>query len=193
MSNGCRRLVAAFYSSEGEALRLLNEEPGLIEARDGLGETPLHYLSVENHLDAVKVLISQGGNVNTVNLCGGTPLSEAASLGYTELVSFLLSAGAQLLVEGQSELVLHAAVRSGCLDTVKAILDAGANVNEIDDLRETPLHIAATSDDNTEIVQALIEKGADLKAKRIFDETPLDVAISSGAIELVKILKANAL
>jgi ankyrin repeat protein len=158
MSNGCRRLVAAFFSSEDEALRLLKEEPGLIESRDGLGETPLHYLSVENQLHAVKTLVSKGGSVNTVNLCGGTPLSEAASLGYTELVSFLLSTGAKLLIEGQSELLLHAAVRSGCLETVKAILGAGAEVNEIDDLRDTPLHVAATSDKNTEIIKTLIEK-----------------------------------
>jgi hypothetical protein len=43
---------------------LLAKEPTLIEARDGLGETALHYLAVENHIAAVKVLVASGARVD---------------------------------------------------------------------------------------------------------------------------------
>jgi ankyrin repeat protein len=98
-----KRLIAAFFESVDEGLRLLKSEPDLIRARDGLGETPLHYLAVENQLDSVRALVEHGAQVNTLNECGGTPLSEAASLGYVELVKYLLSVGAKLRIEGQKE------------------------------------------------------------------------------------------
>jgi ankyrin repeat protein len=63
---------------------------------------------------------------------------------------------------------------------VKVILNAGAAVNNVETLDETPLHVAA-EEDYVEIVRLLLEAGADPTAKRIFDETPLDVAIREGA------------
>jgi ankyrin repeat protein len=76
------RLITAFFSSLDDGLRLLRSEPALMEAKTGLGETPLHYLAVENQLEAVRSLVEHGADVDTINECGGTPLSEAALLGY---------------------------------------------------------------------------------------------------------------
>ena len=90
MIEGAKRLIDAFFESVDEGLRLLKAEPDLISVRDGLGETPLHYLAVENQLSAVRALVEHGAEVNTLNECGGTPLSEAASLGHVELVKYLL-------------------------------------------------------------------------------------------------------
>lgn len=179
------RLIRAFFVSIDEGLELLAKEPHLIKSRDGLGETPLHYLSVENQLEAVRALTKCGAEVNTVSACGGTPLSEAASLGYMEIVRFLLSAGAQLHVPGQTEPVLHEAVRSKKAEMVRLLVEAGADVNAVSDLGETPLHLAADSDECLEIVQVLVTAGADPKAKCVFDETPLAAARRSGASRIV--------
>src|ERR1044072_290871 len=108
----------------------MNMEPDLLNARTGLGETPLHYLVVENHIEAVKALVEKkGADVNTVNNFGGSVISEAAGLGYVDLVKYLLAVGAKLQIPQQKESVLHAAVRSGSAEMVKVILDAGAAVN----------------------------------------------------------------
>jgi ankyrin repeat protein len=176
-----KRLIAAFFESVDEGLRLLKSEPDLIRARDGLGETPLHYLAVENQLDSVRALVEHGAQVNTLNECGGTPLSEAASLGYVELVKYLLSVGAKLRIEGQKEPILHEAVRSGSAELVNLFLEAGAEVNAANDIGETPLHLAAQDDKNLELVRVLIQSGADINAKGLFDETALGVAQRSGA------------
>ena len=181
MIEGAKRLIDAFFESVDEGLRLLKAEPDLISVRDGLGETPLHYLAVENQLSAVRALVEHGAEVNTLNDCGGTPLSEAASLGHVELVKYLLSVGAKLRIEGQKEPVLHEAVRSGSAEMTGLLLEAGAEVNAVNDIRETPLHLAAQDDKNLELARVLIQSGADINAKGLFDETVLAVAQRSGA------------
>jgi ankyrin repeat protein len=178
------RILRALFTSVEDGLRLLDAEPGLLSTRTGLGETLLHYLAVEDHLEAIKALIERkGADVNTLNDFGGSPLSEAAGLGYLELVKYLLSVGAKLQLPEQKESVLHAAVRSGSTELVKVILDAGAAVNDVESLDETALHVAA-EDDRVEIVRLLLAAGADPNAKRIFDETPIDVATRCGATKV---------
>jgi ankyrin repeat protein len=181
MDEAAGRILRAFFTSVDDGLSLLNREPDILNARTGLGETPLHYLAVENHIEAVKALVEKkGADVNTLNDFGGSPISDAARQGHVDLVKYLLSVGAKLQIPQQEELVLHAAVLSGSAEMVKIILDAGAAVNDVESLDETALHVAA-GDDHLEIVQLLLEAGADPTAKRIFDETPLDVAIRKGS------------
>lgn len=181
MAEAADRILRAFFTSVDEGLSLLDTEPGLLHTRTGLGETPLHYLAVENHIEAIKALVEKkGADVNSLNDFGGSPISDAAGLGYVDLVKYLLSVGATLQIPEQKESVLHAAVRSGSAEMVKVILNAGAAVNNVETLDETPLHVAA-EEDRVEIVRLLLEAGADPMAKRIFDETPLDVANREGA------------
>ena len=181
------RLIRAFSVSTSEGINLLNAEPNLIDSRTSMGETPLHYLTVENQLEAVQTLVKLGSNINTVNDVGGTPLSEAAELGYVDLVKFLISAGAKLCLEGQSEPVLNQSVISGNIEIVQTLLDAGADLNSPDALGNTALHIAAAKND-VEIVKMLIKAGADTKIRRVLDETPLETARNSGSTEAEQIL-----
>lgn len=193
MSEKAYRLISAFFTSIEEGLRVLNAEPELLEERTGLGETPLHYLAVENHLDAVKALVEEkGAEINTLNNCGESPLSQASRLGYLDLVKYLLSKEASLSLPEDSDPVLHCAVRSNNVEVVNVILAAGALINEVNDLNETTLHFAAEEDDRAEIVKLLIDAGADINAKRIFDETPLDVAESNGSRKVISILQQAA-
>ncbi|HEX8565286.1 MAG TPA: ankyrin repeat domain-containing protein [Pyrinomonadaceae bacterium] len=60
--------------------------------------------------------------------------------------------------------ILHVAVRQGCLDFVKAIVAAGADVNAANNKGETPLMLAAASR-HLEMVRFLISAGADAKAR----------------------------
>lgn len=177
------RVIGAAFDSLDEMIKLVRAEPHLLEARNGLGETPLHYLVVENQLRAVILLVEAGASFNTVSSVGGTPLSEAASLGYAEMVEFLLSRGAALRLPQQHEPVLHEAVRSANPQVVKLILSAGAPIDELGELNETALHLAAESDDRLSVLEVLIEAGADLTIRATFEETALDVALREGANE----------
>lgn len=175
------RLLRAAFESPDSMRPLLRRNPELIEARTGLGETALHYLAVENQLRTVILLVEAGAQVNTLSSCGGTPLSEAASLGYVELVEYLLSQGASLHIAGQHDPTLHEAVRSGNAAMVQLLLAAGAPIDEQNNLGETPLHLAAEEDERLAVLELLLLAGANPMLKRIFDETPLEVALNSGS------------
>ena len=190
MSEKAYRLISAFFTSVEEGLRVLNAEPELLKELTGLGETPLHYLAVENHLDAVKALVEEkGAEINTVNNCGESPLSEASILGYLDLVNYLLSKGASLSLPKDLDPVLHSAVRSNKVEVVKVILAAGAPINEVIDLNETALHFAAQDDCRADAVEYLLEAGAEVNAQEGFGETPLDIAVWNGAKKIISILK----
>ena len=79
-----------------EAERLILQNPGLLKLRSTIGETPLHYLVVENKIPSVKLLITKGSDVNTKNEFYGTPLLDATSLEYLEMCSLLLRHGAAI-------------------------------------------------------------------------------------------------
>ena len=184
------RVIAAALESPDSMLELVRAEPHLLEARTGLGETPLHYLVVENQLRAVILLVEAGAAVNTISSVGGTPLSEAASLGYSEMVEYLLARGANLWLPEQREPTLHEAVRGGEAGIVKMLLNAGATIDEQNDLHETALHLAAESVDRLGALEVLTSAGADLSVQTIFDETPLDVALREGCDACAKALAA---
>ncbi len=194
MSNNdkAHSLIRAFFSSVGAGRAALNADPSLINERSGLGETVLHYLAVENQLDAVKFLVEEKkADVNSLNDFGDSPLSEAAELGHVELVKYLLQKGAKLKFKGQ-KVVLHGAVRGGNAEIVKILLAAGADVNEVGDLKDTALHVAAEWNEDDEITKLLLEAGADINARRIFDKTPLDVAEYNGASKIAAALRKVA-
>jgi len=52
------------------AAMLLQTEPELISQRDGIGETVLHFLAVENNRAAVEWLHTRGADLNATNEFG---------------------------------------------------------------------------------------------------------------------------
>lgn len=99
----------------------------------------------------------------------------------------LLQAGAALKCDGQLEPTLHKAVRSGNIEVVQLVLDAGADVNEQADFAETPIHVAVEGS-FAAIAALLISRGADLSLQSSFGGTALDIARKVGSEECVALL-----
>ncbi len=78
------------------AQKLVREHPYVLELRTGIGETALHYLTVENYADAVQLLIDLGAEVNVKNEFGNSALKEAIQVEAKETVDVLKKAGATL-------------------------------------------------------------------------------------------------
>ena len=126
-------------------------------------------------------------------------LYRAAVRGYPKVVRALVEAGVN--VEGESaygktsgfkqqtgRTPLHSAAANGKLETVKALIELGAdkNVKNIED--QTPLHLAAANG-HTEVAVALFKAGADIGAiEREHGQTPLHLAAANGHTETVKAL-----
>ena len=93
------QLINAVVNNKTLAEQLILQNPDSIDARNGIGETVLHYLAVENQRKEVAWLLEHGSDINTANHFGDTPLSEAASLGHYDLCEFLLDKGADLRIK----------------------------------------------------------------------------------------------
>jgi ankyrin repeat protein len=88
------KLMQFAVSNPKLARNLVKHHPEALNLRTGLGETALHYLSVENYADAVQLLIDLGADVNVKNEFGKTALEEAMQVKASETVAVLRRAGA---------------------------------------------------------------------------------------------------
>jgi len=86
-----------------------------------------------------------------------------------------------------SQFSLNEAVQLNDPVLVKALLDSGSDINEKDELGETPLHTAAVGG-YREIVSLLIEKGADVNARDVRGLTPVHAAAWMGYPEIIGLL-----
>ena len=85
---------------------------------------------------------------------------------------------------------LHWAVQHSEVDTVKALLAAGANAKAENRYGVTPLAIACTNG-NATIATLLLDAGADVNATLRGGETTLMTAARTGKVDLVKLLLAR--
>jgi len=76
------------------------------------------------------------------------------------------------------------AAQGGLSDLVRKLIDGGAYVNALDDLGQTPLHLAA-SRGRKDTVDMLIAKGADIKAVCRDGRTLLHCAAAGGLVDLM--------
>ncbi len=88
----------AVYSDLGLAESLLKEDPSLVHATNGTGETVLHYIAIENGLEEVAWLIAHGADVNAKDEFDETPLMSAAVLDHYKMCKLLLEHGADISI-----------------------------------------------------------------------------------------------
>jgi ankyrin repeat protein len=79
-----------------EAAVLLQKNPSLRNAVNGIGETVLHYLAVENDQEGISWLVKNGFDINTQNEFGTPAIFEVAQLDYKELLAWFIANGANL-------------------------------------------------------------------------------------------------
>ena len=105
---------------------------------------PLYHAVSAAQLEAAKLLIERGADVNALSAFGVGPLGPAVGIRNIQLIKLLLDHGANPNSTIGTETVLHNAATAGCLDCVKALVEAGADVNAVtsDGQSRTPLHIA---------------------------------------------------
>lgn len=97
------------------------------------GETVLMNAATNGNVDVLKLLIAHGAQVNVHERWKGqTALMWAASENHTAAVKLLLEVGAELKARTPGGFTpLLFAIRDGALDTVRMLLDAGADPNDM--------------------------------------------------------------
>jgi ankyrin repeat protein len=200
--SGSTPLHVAARANAAAVAKALLAKGADIDAVDDDGSTALHVAAQQNCADVVNVLLNAGGccgpsapkpALNVKDNRGYTALYYATSYlnprGYAgelkgdEVALALLAAGADAKepsAADESTLLLTAA-ESNKHRVVKALLAAGANVNEKRSTTSgfTPL-LSAAGNDDTASTKLLLDAGADIEA-RSADETfwPLMMAASN--------------
>jgi len=107
-----------------------------------------------------------------------TPLVAALHGKHFQVADSLFRRGADVDVRGhEGNTLLMGVSWIVSVDTVRWLLDHGADANAHDTSHFTSLHLAAFHAD-LESVQALLEHGADLNARNKYGEVPLHLAAS---------------
>ncbi len=84
----------AFLEDIPAATAMVAATPSYLKARNSLGETVLHWLAIEDQVEAARALLDLGAEVNAVNKFGDSVLMNAAQLNYEAMCALLLERGA---------------------------------------------------------------------------------------------------
>jgi len=167
-----------------EAATVLLNRGASVDATDQTyQQTALMVAVRENHPDVVKLLLSRGANVNARTRVGRTPawVLPNSVPGFGHGIGIvrggLPDRGSRAPIPGGMTPLLYAA-RDGRMDTVRLLLDAGADINARDANDITPLIIAITNN-HPDVARLLIDKGADLKAIDWYGRSPLWAAVET--------------
>jgi len=123
--------------------------------------------------------IAGGGDVNSSNLQGVTPLLLAVKNQNLGMVGVLLKAGANPNAVSADSSPIHEAVRKNNTQILTHILDHGGKINITTTDGKTPLHVAVQQI-QPEMIQFLLSRGADAKAKTVQNVTCLHFAAAEG-------------
>jgi ankyrin repeat protein len=126
----------------------------------------LHWAAYNDDVGEVKRLLAEGSDPNLANRFGVTPLHEAATVRNAEMLGAMLEAGGNANAEfGEGETVLMTAARTGDLDSVRSLLEHGADVNAAERWHGQTALMWAAIENHPDVVQALVDAGATIDAR----------------------------
>ncbi|XP_056429815.1 cortactin-binding protein 2 [Hyla sarda] len=138
---------------------LLNEEGLDINNLSKDGHTALYSAAANGYTDCVKLLLTSGAQVDATVSNGFTALCTAAAQGHTKCAEELLAYNADIHYTGGGQTPLYLACKNGKCETVKLLLDSGANRNILTNTGWTPIHAAADLG-NTDCLKLLMYYGS---------------------------------
>ncbi|QMU27278.1 ankyrin repeat domain-containing protein [Adhaeribacter radiodurans] len=183
MSTQTEILEAVKNGDIAKVQSLLKADPDLIYAKTD-NQIPLVLLATYQRNPRLLEVILSNSNYEL-------DIFEAAALGVNERVQELLNNQADLInstsPDGFSPLGL--ASFFGHADTVKLLIEKGANVNQAskNDWQVQPLHSAVAAR-SLEIVTYLLENGAEVNTQQQHGFTPLHAAAQNGDADMIKLL-----
>lgn len=138
---------------------------------------------MNGHVDVTKELLRRGVFKDPVNTKDVSPLHMAAENHKTEVVCALITAGANVKLKMKGGFTaLHLA--SDSIRSAKLLIEAGADINAVDDRNVTILMTACT-DGKDVLAKYLLSKGANPNIPNKDGDYPLQQAAKMGHIKVV--------
>jgi len=154
---------------------------------------PLHDAVKADNIVLVKLRLTEGADVNEVDLFG-TPLHYAAARNSADIAKVLIDAGANLEAEAAASQKrahpLHSAALANAVRAAELLISRGAQVDALDAEDSTPLSVAA-SNGNADVAEVLLKAGANPLAENSEYDTPIHVAAMWGRLNVVQVLVSH--
>ncbi|CAG8953838.1 hypothetical protein HYFRA_00006730 [Hymenoscyphus fraxineus] len=205
--NGMTLLHLAVIRSTTNLIQWLLSKKANVASRDTDGHTPFYYArtrwsqtKTEGDLEAIKLLLSAGADIDQRDSHGKTILHWAAIHNTTDFLRWLLSKEAYVRsqdTDGRTPLYYAMARLSGAkgessFRSVKLLLNAGANIDQRDSDGKTILHWAvhlAAGHGNSDLIQDLISLKASVNIPDRDGNTPVYYATQYSNTEVIKVLE----
>ncbi|KAF8463221.1 ankyrin repeat-containing domain protein [Russula ochroleuca] len=150
--------------------------------------TPLCSAYDGGHLDAMRLLLEHGADVDVHYNKAGLLLHYASFCGQVDVIHLLIQHNADVNAGTDSNVTpLHAASMRGQARAAELLLEHEAIVNAQDKTHSTPLYNASEYG-YLEVVQILLGHRADVDIRGRNDRTPVQVATSNGHVEVAQLL-----
>lgn len=173
---GLTPLMRAANRNHVEIAEILIEGGADLHATGMAGLTPVHVAAGADSVETLEVLLEAGADPTARSRSGMNALDHAAHAGAVDALD-VLAGTSGLDIDEPSDVVtqghgypreigptpLAIAVRAGELEATKALLEAGADVNQPSTAGHTPLLVAIFSGQSAELVEVLLDAGADLE------------------------------
>lgn len=201
---GATPLLTALYNDDIDAIKFLARyKPNMRDVINGF--CPIVHAAEVPNFNAVKYLLANGANINSVDGNKMTPMLAAASNAVDDLISYLGHNKADVNVkdkDGNTPLILVAKFRkrASTFDIRKesdqrvlcatSLIHYGAKVDDQNNEKRTALHYAVENGDS-QLVELLLKNNADPKLEDSHGDTPVCIAVKSDDIEMAKLLIVN--
>lgn len=156
-----------------------------LEARDAQGRTALLLATQADNVEVARLLIEAGADVNARDSIKDTPFLYAGAEGREEILQLILATRKARLVDTNryGGTALIPAAHHGHPSTVRVLLEAGLDVDHVNNLGWTALLEAVILGDGGPVYQEIVGILVDAGARQIADRdgvTPLEHARRRG-------------
>ena len=189
--NGETSLMAAAASGSAEAVKVLLDHGASVNAKETAhGQTALMFAAAVNRAAVVRLLAAHGADLNASTQVekiakqqryddNGNPIPDRKTPepkpGEKPRSGVPNVSRAATVMGGMSALLF--AARDGQLEAVKALVETGADINQVSGSEKTSPLVMAISNGHYEVGKYLLDKGADPNLANIYGLAPLYATI----------------
>ncbi|CAF0730976.1 unnamed protein product [Didymodactylos carnosus] len=194
-------LLIASANGHDLVVEILLRNNAKIEVKDSRDASPLHHAAQRGYTEIAKKLIKAGSEINARDKLGWTPLMKACYWAHPDIILTLLEAGTDIDAQTeQGRTALHELCRSPpppfpssvdiepmLAEICCMLIEAGADVNKIDNDQFTPLMYAAYHN-HPSVALVLLESNCNMNDTDKQGWTALHWAVDRDNSEIVQLL-----
>ena len=196
--NGTTHLMTAALSGSVAAVRTLLDHGAFVNVRESTnGQTALMFAAWEDRPEVITVLAERGAHLGLASLLvpmtgppvdtvgnvivqpvagGGTPVGQAPAPAPSRRRGRPRAPGTNSMMGGMTALLL--AARDGNLESVRALVEAGADVDQVNVGEGSSPMVIAIANGHYTVAQFLLDQGADPKLANLDGLTPLYATVN---------------